>query len=121
MADAVLLFAETQASQGPRVLEASGISGGHITGSVCGVRKGKWKLHSEIRGQNAGPWQLFDLDADISETNDLAAKHPEVVSELQQLLQQHREDVGDRLTNTQGKETRTLGVFRPGKRILKHE
>ena len=91
----------------------------NLTGSVCGVRKGKWKLHSEIRSGKAKPWQLFDLDADISETTDLAAKHPEVVKELHQLIQEAREDVGDRITNTRGKETRALGVFGPGKGILK--
>jgi hypothetical protein len=35
------------------------------------------------------------------------------------LLQQAREDVGDRVTNTQGKDTRPLGEFGPGKGILK--
>ena len=90
-----------------------------LHGSVCGVRKGPWKLHTQIRGGQAGPWQLFDLATDNSETTDLAGTHPEVVRDLMKLVQQAREDMGDQLTKTGGRETRPLGVFGPGKGILK--
>ena len=43
------------------------------------VRRGKWKLVS-IFPKNE--WQLFDLESDRGETTDLAAKHPEIVSDL---------------------------------------
>ena len=43
------------------------------------VRKGKWKIVS-IFPQNK--WQLFDLETDRGETSDLAAKHPDIVVEL---------------------------------------
>lgn len=42
------------------------------------VRQGKWKLVS----RHPGDWELFDLDADRTELNDLAAKQPAKVSEL---------------------------------------
>jgi len=38
---------------------------------------------------------LFDLEADIGETTDVADQHPEVVERLLQLAEQIREDVGD--------------------------
>ena len=38
------------------------------------VRDGKWKLVA--RGAT-GPWELYDLEADRTETNDLASQHPE--------------------------------------------
>ncbi|MCP4857768.1 MAG: N-acetylgalactosamine 6-sulfatase (GALNS), partial [Fuerstiella sp.] len=41
------------------------------------IRSGKWKLVAE-----KARIELFDLENDISETTDLAAKHPKVVSEL---------------------------------------
>ena len=44
------------------------------------VRSGKWKLVAE-----KDRLELFDLEADIGETNDLAAKLPEKVAELAKL------------------------------------
>lgn len=41
------------------------------------VRSGKWKLVAEKKRI-----ELFDLEKDLSETTDLAAKYPKVVSEL---------------------------------------
>jgi arylsulfatase len=42
------------------------------------VRQGKWKLVARYKTE----WELFDLDADRTETNDLASKHPDKVKEL---------------------------------------
>ena len=71
-------------------------------GQLAAVRCGKWKLHLKAppqrrrrkKGQPApkpeppapGP-QLYDLTADIGETTNLAAKHPDVVKRLTGLLQ----------------------------------
>ena len=41
------------------------------------IRSGNWKLVAEKKRI-----ELFDLEKDLSETTDLAAKHPKVVSEL---------------------------------------
>ena len=47
------------------------------------VRDGKWKaVRQKVRTKSPGPWQLFDLDADRAESNDLAATHPEIVKRL---------------------------------------
>jgi arylsulfatase len=43
------------------------------------VRDGKWKLVA--KGVD-GPWELYDMDADRSETNDLAAQQPERVKAM---------------------------------------
>ncbi|NIG57497.1 arylsulfatase [Chitinophaga sp. Cy-1792] len=43
------------------------------------VRKGKWKLVSTFPSYR---WELYDLEQDRGETNDLAAKNPQVVNEL---------------------------------------
>jgi arylsulfatase len=42
------------------------------------VRQGKWKLVSRFPDQ----WELYDLQADRTEMNDLAAKHPARVKEM---------------------------------------
>jgi arylsulfatase A-like enzyme len=45
------------------------------------VRSGKWKMVQQADGSN----QLFDLEADVGEANDLAAKEPGKVTELLEL------------------------------------
>lgn len=42
------------------------------------VRAGNWKL---VAKEN-GPWELYDIAADRTEMNNLAARHPEKVKEL---------------------------------------
>lgn len=46
-----------------------------------GVRKGKWKLVSEKNE----PWELYDIEAERSEINDLVDEKPEIVEELKKL------------------------------------
>ena len=43
------------------------------------IREGKWKFLCEYDGSDA---ELFDMEADRSETKNLAAKHPELVARL---------------------------------------
>jgi arylsulfatase len=42
------------------------------------VRLGRWKLVREYPGR----WELYDMLADRTETNDISAQHPEVVERL---------------------------------------
>lgn len=44
----------------------------------AGVRRGGWKLVRKYRQD----WELYDIDADRSELDDLAGDHPDVVAEL---------------------------------------
>lgn len=58
----------------------------------CGIRRGKWKLVREfVRWDVSNPhykdWELYDIEADRSELNDLSARHPEVVARLAALWQ----------------------------------
>lgn len=49
------------------------------------VRKGRWKLVARRRSasEGAGPWELYDLESDRSELNDLAGEMPQRVAELE--------------------------------------
>lgn len=76
------------------------------------VRAGRWKLH--LARPAKPPWTpnwahhipakdvfeietplLFDLDADIGETTDVAAQQPEVVARLLALAETARQSIGD--------------------------
>ncbi|HOB75825.1 MAG TPA: arylsulfatase [Phycisphaerae bacterium] len=54
------------------------------------VRNGKWKLVA----QHAGPWELYDLEADRTELNDLADRYPEQVRALAARYEQWAAEVG---------------------------
>ncbi|MFN4258282.1 MAG: arylsulfatase [Gemmataceae bacterium] len=54
------------------------------------VRQGKWKLVARHRQ----PWELYDLNADRTEMNNLAAKHPEKVQEMASLYDQWAQRAG---------------------------
>ncbi len=55
------------------------------------IRMGKWKA---VRPRRGGPWQLFDLETDGTETVDLATEEPERTKELAGRFEQWRKRVG---------------------------
>ena len=50
------------------------------------IRQGKWKL---VRFKNKGAWELYDLEKDRSELNDLAKENPEKSEELADLWEKN--------------------------------
>ncbi len=62
----------------------------------AGVRKGKWKYlkaNAHFHGYAVEDGrkkidELYDLEADLGEITNLAAKHPKIVSELRQLMEE---------------------------------
>src|SRR5881394_516067 len=91
------------------------------------VRSGKWKLHlahnydrPDPPGHDGKPGkcakrpigvELFDLEHDISETNNVADQHSDVVVRLQALAEKCREDLGDSATGQPGKNVRQPGTL----------
>jgi arylsulfatase A-like enzyme len=88
------------------------------------VRCGKWKLHLplEQKKKNWGeptpnvPLQLYDLQADIGEANNVANKHRDIVKQLLALAQKAREDLGD--VDRPGKGQRPAGWVESPKPLL---
>jgi arylsulfatase A len=65
----------------------------HEQGGKQAVRMGKWKGVKLNAATNPnGPIELYDLQTDVSEKNNIADKHPDVVAEIKKIMQQeHRE------------------------------
>lgn len=55
------------------------------------VRAGKWKL---VAYRETGPWELYDIEADRAESNDLASSLPDKVSELTTLYEKWAQRCG---------------------------
>ena len=46
------------------------------------LRDGRWKIVSAYRRDQPTRWELFDMDADRTELNNLAEKHPQKLKEM---------------------------------------
>lgn len=57
--------------------------------------------------------ELYDLIADLGQTNDVAALHPEIVSQLIAEAEEARTDLGDSLTKNPGTGRREPGRLHP--------
>ncbi len=100
---------------------------------LVAVRRDAWKLvfPHEYRsyegvepGRNGhpGPYargksglELYDLAADLGETTDVSARHPELVRELEALADRARAELGDRLRSVRGAGVRPPGRLAPGR------
>ena len=60
--------------------------GGHVA-----VRMGNWRA-VKPRGRGKAAWELYDLAKDISEVNDVAAKHPDVLAKLKAVAEREHVD-----------------------------
>lgn len=69
----------------------------------CAVREGRWKAVWDTLNPE-GKWQLYDLEADRTELNDLAAKHPELVQKLSADYVEWAKALGRRLPGEKGKK-----------------
>lgn len=77
------------------------------------VRSGKWKLHVFRPDREGGKATtlLYDLRADVGETTDVAADHPQVVARLRGLAERARADLGDAATGCKGVNVRPVGAL----------
>ena len=63
----------------------------HRGNSLNAVRSGKWKLHTN-KGR---PTQLYNLESDIGEKNNVIKSNPEVVKRLNGHLKAFAKDIAD--------------------------
>ncbi|MBD8490783.1 arylsulfatase [Echinicola sp. CAU 1574] len=51
------------------------------------IRMGKWKgVKTDVAKNLESPWQLFDLESDRNEENDIAAQHPDILKQLDEIV-----------------------------------
>jgi arylsulfatase A len=55
----------------------------HNYGGLVAIRDGKWKAVRRNVLKKPTPWELYDIEQDKEESNDLAAKHGDVVMRLE--------------------------------------
>ena len=97
------------------------------TGELQAVRRGRWKLllphlAESTAGQEVGRdgrasktvplavgLELYDLQADPGERQDVAAAHQAVVAELERVAEAARAELGDALTDRKGRGVRPPG------------
>ena len=71
--------------QSPMIWDFNGYRG------IAAVREGNWKaVRRQLKTKKPAPWELYDVVKDPSETNDLAAQHPEIVKRLEAAFIQGR-------------------------------
>ncbi|HEY3323948.1 MAG TPA: sulfatase [Planctomycetota bacterium] len=82
----------------------------HTYRTMNGQAPGKDGIPGKYKNIKLEAAELYDIEADISEANNVADQHPEIVKKLEELAEKCREDLGDSLTKKQG-----AGVREPGR------
>lgn len=83
------------------------------------VRSGRWKLHLARGG--AAVEELYDLEADVAESDDVAASRPEVVARLHAIAEGFRSSLGDRRLGVEGGEVRPVGRVDAGVPLTRYD
>ncbi|MFW6279466.1 MAG: sulfatase [Planctomycetota bacterium] len=83
----------------------------YMSNRLEAVRKDNWKLHvgKKFGNEYRDIRELYDLDNDPGESNNLYDDRPEIVAELSELLQRCRQDIGDEATGIEGENVRPVG------------
>jgi len=76
----------------------------HLYRSYKNVKPGE-NLHPGAYAQGRSGLELYNLEADIGETTDLAPRFPDVVNDLKIVGEKARSILGDKLTNRAGSES----------------
>jgi arylsulfatase A-like enzyme len=63
----------------------------HERGGRQAVRMGKWKaVRLKVRENPNGPIELYNLEIDISEENNIASDHPKIVAKMKKIMKEAR-------------------------------
>jgi arylsulfatase len=81
----------------------------HTYRTMIGQKPGHDGVPGNYTNRKIEHAELYDLVADIGETTDVSAQHPEIVKQLEAEAEKARADLGDGLTKRQGSGRREPG------------
>lgn len=81
----------------------------HSYRSLAGRDGGHGGSPASYQTKQIAKSELYHLASDISETTDVATKHPEIIKRLEAEAERARKELGDSLTQRTGKGTREPG------------
>jgi arylsulfatase len=85
----------------------------HQYGTLAGRPGGRGGVPAKYEKRTIDRPELYDLANDLGETTDVAAAHPEVVARLLAVAERARDDLGDALTERNGRGVRPAGRWSP--------
>lgn len=63
----------------------------HEQGGKQAVRKGRWKaIRLQVRKNPDAPLELYDMQTDPQEKNNIASQHPDIAGRMEQIMEQAR-------------------------------
>ena len=81
----------------------------HTYRSLAGIHGGHGGTPAKYVSKNILQPELYDLANDLGETTDVARRHPDIVNRLLALAERARVELGDSLTEREGKGVRPAG------------
>ena len=81
----------------------------HTYRSLAGEPGGHGGTPAKYQSKKILEPELYDLASDLSETADVAKRHPEIVQRLLAVVERARAELGDKLTERQGRGVRPAG------------
>ncbi len=75
---------------------------------LCAVREGKWKLHLHRDGKAVR--ELYDLEKDVGEAENVYGEHPDVAERLKELYRLYSRRLGDTAEGIKAEEARPCRV-----------
>jgi arylsulfatase A-like enzyme len=62
-------------------------------GGQLAIRMGDWKgVRLDVRHNPKSPWQIYNLKTDRNETEDVAAKHPELIQKFEAIVKKEHQN-----------------------------
>ena len=86
----------------------------YIQNKMTSIRDKKWKLWFQEK-------ELYDLENDVAEKNNLYDKYPEIVKELDKKADKYRNEIGDSVKGIKGTKRRPVGYVENAKPLTEYD